>query len=225
MCAAKSSPKMTSRTYFLTRAGRYASLLFLLLPTMATSQVVDLDLLPWTLDSDTAVFDGKTATTIYTGLRFSQGNISIEADEGRASNGSETNRSLKFSGNVVIIVGEGRIECNAADLQFDGSVLSHAVVTGSPATFEIKRAASDDATHAEAGKLLYDVANGVIEFSDQATITESGNEIAANYLVYDINERRINADSQGDDDRVRITYTPTAIDDADESTPEDNDGP
>jgi lipopolysaccharide export system protein LptA len=181
----------------------------LLLPSLVAAQLVDLNQLPWTLDSETAVFDGKTATTIYTGLRFSQGNISIESDEGRASNGSENNRELNFSGNVVIVVNNGRIESDRADLQFVGSTLSKAIVTGSPASYELRRQSSDDITYAEAGRLVYDVQKGVIEFSDEATITESGNQISSNYLVYNIVERRINADSSGSaDDRVRITYTP-----------------
>ena len=176
----------------------------------ARAQVVDLDQLPWTLDSETAVFDGKSSTYLYTGLRFSQGNISIESDEGRATNGTENTRELKFSGNVVINVNNGRIECDKADLQFTGSTLSSAVVTGTPAIYTLKREAADDVTRAEAGRLRYDVVAGVIEFSDNATITEGGNQISSNYLLYNINERRIKADSAGtEEDRVRIQYTPT----------------
>lgn len=196
------------------------------LQAQASAQVVDLDQLPWTLDSETAVFDGKTATYLYTGLRFSQGNISIESDEGRATNGTENNRELKFSGNVVIIVNNGRIECDSANLHFTGSTLSSAIVTGSPATYELKRAAADDTTYAEAGRLKYDVAGGIIEFSEQATITESGNQVSSNYLLYNINERRFKADSGGDeDDRVRITYTPTTEDAEAVEELQDNENP
>ena len=43
----------------------------------------------------------------------------------------------------------------------------------------------------------------------EATITEGGNQISSNVLVYNIVEQRINADSTGEEDgRVRITYTP-----------------
>lgn len=193
----------------MTRIKQILVCVFALVALPAQAQVVDLDQLPWTLDSETAVFDGKTATYLYTGLRFSQGNISIESDEGHATNGTEDNRELKFSGNVVIIVNNGRIECDNANLQFTGSTLSSATVTGSPATYELQRATADDVTYAEAGRLRYDVAAGIIEFSEEATITESGNQIASNYLLYNINERRIKADSSGsDEDRVRITYTP-----------------
>lgn len=207
MFAAKSLRKMTRNSRIFSTLLAPA---ILLLPFLATAQVVDLDRLPWTLDSETAVFDGKTSTYSYTGIRFSQGNISIESDEGHATNGTENERELNFSGNVIIVVDNGRIECEQADLKFVGSVLSSANITGSPATYQLKRASSDDVTYAEAGKLRYDVVKGIIEFSDQATITESGNEISSNFLVYNILERRINADSSGDaDDRVRITYTPT----------------
>ena len=51
---------------------------------------------------------------------------------------------------------------------------------------------------------------GIVEFADDATINESGNQISSNFLVYNIREQRIDADSSGNEDgRVRITYTPT----------------
>jgi lipopolysaccharide transport protein LptA len=199
-------------------------LLALLLPAVSGAQVNDLDLrrLPWDIFAETMDFDGKTSTYIYTGVQFSQGDISIKADEGRASVGDDDRGSWSFEGNVVIDVNSGHIECQSAELSFDDTVLTNAVVSGAPATFEMRRSGSDDATHAQAGKLLYDVENGVIEFSEQATITESGNQISSNYLVYNILERRINADSAGvEDDRVRIIYTPTNGDTVEDATQED----
>ena len=159
---------------------RFCLLVFamLCLPSLLPAQVVDLDRLPWTIDSETMAFDGKTSTIIYTGLQFSQGDISIEADEGRATTREQAVSTWQFLGNVVIDLNNGHIECDSAQLHFNGSVLNLAVVTGSPASFELKRAATDDVTYAEAVKLKYDVTRGVIEFSEQATITESGNEIS-----------------------------------------------
>jgi lipopolysaccharide transport protein LptA len=187
-----------------------AALMLLLSPLLATAQIVDLDRLPWTIDSETMAFDGKTSTIIYTGLQFSQGEISIEADEGRATTREQENSTWQFSGNVVIDLNNGHIECESAELLFAGSVLNTATVIGHPATFEVTRTAADDVTYAEAGNLKYDVVKGIVEFSEQATITESGNEISSNFLVYNILERKINADSSGiGEDRVRITYTPT----------------
>lgn len=182
-----------------------------LLTSAANAQVTDLDLrLPWDIDAESTSFDGKTSMIIFRGLRLSQGRISIDADEGRASNTEGEDGFWQFSGNVVIHVDNGRIACESADLRFAEYQLKQATVSGSPATFELKRPGTDDVTYAEAGKLFYDVGAGIIEFSEEATITEAGNQISSNFLVYDINEQRINAESSGsDDDRVRITYTPT----------------
>lgn len=203
-------------------AVRLGAIVVVLLSVYASAQETDLDLsrLPWDINAETADFDGETATIVYTGLRFSQGTTSIEADEGRANNREQQKRVWQFSGNVTITVNNGEIKCDSAVLNFEGSALSHAVVQGSPASFEMRRLDADDVTYAEAAQLQYDVKNGTIEFSGDASITESGNQISAPLFVYNITERRINADSDGtEDSRVRIIYTPTdeevkALDDA-----------
>jgi lipopolysaccharide transport protein LptA len=206
MFAAKSHPSLMANAQTFLAA---SALTILLSSSPVAAQIVDLDRIPWTIDSETMAFDGKTSTIIYTGLQFSQGDISIVADVGRATTQQQENSTWHFTGNVVIDVNNGHIECDSAELQFFGNVLNKAIVKGKPATFELTRSAADDVTYAEAGNLTYDVTKGVIEFSDQAVITESGNEISSNYLVYNILERRINADSSGvGEDRVRIIYTP-----------------
>ena len=181
------------------------------LPCLAAAQINDLDMrLPMDIDADNTTFDGKNSMIIFNGLRLTQGTVSIQADEGRATRMELEDSTWQFAGNVVIDIGAGRIECHTADLYFDDFRLQRAVVTGSPAIYNLKRAGSDDVTHGEAGRLQYDVDAGVIEFSEEATITEGGNQISSNVLVYNIAEQRIKADSSGvEDGRVRITYTPT----------------
>ena len=162
---------------------------------------------------------------MFRGLRLSQGTIGVEADEGRASNLDFEDSIWQFSGNVVIDVENGHIECETADLQFTEHQLTLATIVGSPATFELKRQGSDEVTYAEAGKLRYDLMAGTIEFSENAVITEGGNQIASNYLIYNILEQRINAQGSPDGDgKVRITYTPKD-DDAEPGDPQDTDSP
>ena len=171
--------------------------------------------LPISLDADSTDYDGKSSMLMFRGLRLTQGSIGIEADEGRASKLDFEDSVWQFAGNVVIDTENGHIESDAADLKFAGHQLRLATITGSPASFEMKRPSSDQITYAEAGRLEYDFDAGVIEFSEQATITEGGNQISSNYLVYNIKEQRINAQSGGEGDpRVRITYTPGQSDDA-----------
>lgn len=180
----------------------------LLLPAVAAAQVTDLRL-PISLDADSTAYDGKNSMLMFRGLRMTQGTIGIEAEEGRASNLNFEDSVWQFSGNVIIDVENGHIECDSADLQFTDHQLTLATIAGSPATFELKRPGSEEITYAEAGKLRYDLLAGTIEFSGDAVITEGGNQIASSYLVYNILEQRINAQGSPDGDgKVRITYTP-----------------
>lgn len=180
----------------------------LVLPAIGYAQDADLRL-PITLDADESNYDGKNSMLMFRGLRLSQGNLGIQADQGRASQLDFEDSVWQFAGNVVIEIENGRIECDSADLKFSGHLLELATISGSPATFEMQRPDSDVTTYAEAGRLRYDFNAGIIEFSDHAVITEGGNRISSSYLVYNIKEQRINAQSAGEgDERVKITYTP-----------------
>ncbi|MEQ8205114.1 MAG: LptA/OstA family protein [Woeseia sp.] len=178
------------------------------LPATVHAQASDLRL-PISLDADSTDYDGKNSMLMFRGLRLTQGIIGVEADTGRASKLDFEDSVWQFSGNVRIETGNGQIRCDDANLHFAGHELRLASITGSPATFELRRPDSDQVTYAEAGKLEYNFSDGVIEFSDKAMITEGGNQISSNFLVYNIRERRINADSSGNGgEKVKITYTP-----------------
>lgn len=174
--------------------------------------------LPISVDADSMAYDGKNAMLMYYGLKLNQGSIGIEADEGRASNLDFEDSVWEFNGNVIIDVENGHVECDSAHLKFSGHQLQRATITGSPATFEMQRPGSDVVTYAEAGRLEYDFGAGIIEFSGDATITEGGNQISSNYLVYNIEEQRINARSAGNGEpRVKIIYTPQDSEDGDDN--------
>ena len=168
--------------------------------------------LPITVDADSTNYDGKSSMLTFQGLRITQGNIGIQADTGRASKLDFEDSIWQFSGSVIIDTEQGHIECDSADLEFKQHELKFATIIGTPATFELRRTGSDETTYAHAGRLVYDFAAGIVEFSGDAVITEGGNQISSSFLVYNIEEQRINAQSAGDGDpRVKITYTPRAI--------------
>lgn len=185
----------------------------------AEAQVAFEDLrLPISLDAESTNYDGKNSMLMFEGLRLSQGNIGVVADIGRASQLDFEDSVWQFTGNVRIDVEGGHIDCDAADLEFRNHVLTLATIEGAPATFELRRPDSEDITYAEAEQLRYNLADGIVTFSGNAKITEGGNQIASNTLVYDITERRINAQSTGEgDDRVKITYTPPPAADTDDA--------
>jgi lipopolysaccharide transport protein LptA len=182
--------------------------LLLLLPALALAQGNDLRL-PISLDADSTDYDGKNSMLLFRGLRLSQGTTNIEADIGRASKLDFKDSVWHFSGNVIIDVDAGHIECETAALSFTDTQLRIATIKGSPATFELRQPESDEIIYAQAGNLQYDLIAGVIEFSDEAIITEQGNQISSSFLVYNILEQRINAQSSADgENRVKIIYTP-----------------
>ena len=165
-----------------------------LLGGTAVAQVNEEDLrLPISLDADSTDYDGKTSMLMFRGLRLSQGNIGVQADVGRANKLDFEDSVWHFSGNVVIDTETGHIECDTADLRFARHQLLEARIDGQPATFELQRPETDEITYAEAEQLDYDFASGVVEFSGNAKITEGGNQISSNYLVYNIAEQRIKA--------------------------------
>ena len=183
--------------------------IMLLMPGAAIAQSDDLRL-PISLDADSTDYDGNSEMLVFRGLRLSQGSIGIEADEGRASKLDFQDSVWRFEGNVVIDVDNGHIECDSADLRFLGHELRFATIKGKPASFEVKRPGSEEPTQAQAALLEYDLDSGVIEFSGDAVFTEGGNQIASSFIAYNINERRINAQSSGEgDDKVKITFTPS----------------
>jgi len=203
---------------------RYLTLL-MLWPGIVFAQATDLRL-PISLDADSTYYDGKSSMLMFQGLRLSQGRIGVQADEGRASKLDFKDSVWHFEGNVIIDVQDGHIECDSADLKFSDHTLRLASIQGSPATFELRRPGSDEVTYAEAGHLEYDLKDGVVEFSEDAIITEGGNQISSSFLVYNILERRINAQSSGNgDEKVKITYTPTDVDDPPENVQAGDDNP
>ncbi|NIV17043.1 MAG: hypothetical protein GWN47_01260 [Woeseiaceae bacterium] len=183
--------------------------IMLMMPALVFAQSDDLRL-PISLDADSTDYDGNSEMLVFRGLRLSQGSIGIEADEGRASKLDFQDSVWRFEGNVVIDVDNGHIECASADLRFLGHQLRYATIKGEPATFEVRRPGSEETTHAQAALLEYDLDSGVIQFTGDAVFTEGGNQIASSFIAYNINERRINAQSSGEgDDKVKITFTPS----------------
>ena len=179
-----------------------------MLPIEGQAQIGELRL-PISLDADSTDYDGKSSMLMFTGLRLSQGTMGVVADEGRATKLDFEDSVWRFDGNVVIDVENGRIVCDSADLTFTQHQLMLAIIEGDPATFDMTRPGSTEVTHAEAKKLRYDLRTATIEFSGDAVINEGGNEIASEFLAYNILERRIKAVSAADsEDKVRIRYTP-----------------
>ncbi|MEM9403165.1 MAG: LptA/OstA family protein [Pseudomonadota bacterium] len=211
---------------------RYLLFIALASVSVANAQLTD-SRLPISLDADFLDTDIDSNMMTFRGLRLNQGLMSIEADTGRASKLDFNDSVWQLAGNVSIVVEDGRIDCEAANLEFGNNQLRIASISGEPATFELTR--GEVTTFAEAEILRYDLEAEAIEFSGNAKIVEGGNQIASGFLVYNIRERRIQAQgSEGDDGKVKITFTPSGEtpdeddaepDESDNESPRDEDSP
>lgn len=177
---------------------------------------------PIAMDAESAEWERNVQ--VYHGLRLTQGDLAVQADVGRGSDLDFDDSTWHLSGNVVIEARDGRVECDTADLEFRNNELQSARITGSPATFELRRPESKAVTHAQAEKLVYDFAGQIVEFSGDAVITEGGNSIASDYLVYNIAEQRIKA-NPGGKGKVRVRYTPADSADRPADEPKDAETP
>ena len=178
----------------------------LVLPGWAGAQVALDPTLPISLDADTSDFDRRQNTVVFTGLRISQGPLQISADRAQASQIDFENAVWDFFDNVNIDLDQSSLLADEARLAFIGYRLDTAVATGNPATFEDPGTASGKPVRGRAGRIEYDVGNGIIRLTEGAWLAEGANEITGATLVYHLLEERVLA--EGDGERVRITIQP-----------------
>ncbi len=167
------------------------------------------DPLPISLDADSSSFDRKSNLLIFRSINVQQGDLGIKADEASASKLDFDNSSWKFVGNVDIRSRDARIRSNEATLVFNGHELISAVIIGEPARFEQFPANSKIGIRGEALKIEYDFENGIVRLEEQAKMSEGGNEITGNVLLYNIEDDRVIAESDAaGSERVQITINP-----------------
>lgn len=180
----------------------------LLSPVGSRAQVALDPTLPISLDADTSDFDRRRNIVVFTGLRISQGPLQIRSERAQASQIDFENAVWDFFDNVQIDLDQSSLVADEARLAFIGYRLDTAVATGNPAVFEDPGTASGKLVRGRAGRIEYDVSNGIIRLTEGAWLAEGANEITGATLVYNLQEERVLA--EGDGERVRITIQPPA---------------
>ncbi len=170
---------------------------------------IDTTKLPITIDAESTGYLGDQSILTFDNLHLSQGDISISSDKGQASQLDFENSTWKFEGNVKVILKNGKIESSSAYLEFEKHQIKTAIISGNQAMIEFRREGGNSPTLAKANRIIYDFENDIVDFSGDVTIEEDGNQISSDYLVYNINNQTIQAQSSNKDNpQVKITYTP-----------------
>ena len=170
---------------------------------------IDTSKLPITIDAESTGYLGDQSILTFKDLHLSQGDISISSDKGQASKLDFENSTWKFEGNVKIILKNGKVESSSAFLEFEKHQIKTAIISGNQAVIEFRREGGNSPTLAKANRIDYDFEKDIVDFSGDVTIEEDGNQISSDYLVYNINDQTIQAQSNNKDNpKVKITYTP-----------------
>jgi lipopolysaccharide transport protein LptA len=170
---------------------------------------------PILLDAQSTSIDLKTNSAVFTKIRISQGAMSITADQGQASQQRSAdlyfeNNVWNFRGNVKVIVEQGQLFSDDAQITFVNSVLSKAVVNGKPASFEQTLTKTGKPAKGSAQTIDYNAAKHLVRFSGNAYLSNGDNEIRRQSdLVYDIASQKVLAEeTQQNSQRVHIIITP-----------------
>jgi lipopolysaccharide transport protein LptA len=114
-----------------------------------------------------------------------------------------------FRGSVKVTMDQGVLNSDEARVTFANKVLSYAVVTGKPATFQQKIAKSDKMAHGHADTIQYDVTKGIIHLNQDAFLDNGQYEVHGESLKYDVAKQVSSAEaSEQGSQRVHIIITP-----------------
>ena len=166
------------------------------------------------LDAQSFELDYKNNSMIYHKVRIAEGNMSVVADLGQTSgnNGLDFDNSrMVFRGNVKIMMDQGQITADVAEITFANKLLAKAVVNGKPASFEQPIAKTGKLARGHADSIDYDVTKGVVHLSSNAWLSDGQNEIRGESLKYNVLAQNIIAEgSEQGSQRVHIIITPPA---------------
>jgi lipopolysaccharide transport protein LptA len=157
--------------------------------------------------------DGKNKSIFLRKVRIAQGNMTLTADQGQV-NGTGVENAFDnsvwvFKGAVKVTMDQGVLISDEARVTFSNKVLSNAVVTGKPASFQQKIAKTDKIAHGHADSIEYDVTKGIIRLTKDAFLDNGQFEVHGESLKYDVAKQVSSAEaSEQGSQRVHIIITP-----------------
>ena len=189
-----------------------AATLLSLLTAGASAQLAVEPGLPIVMDADNSELNLADNTTVFYGLRITQGATRIEARRAETAAGTNfADSSWQFSGNVEIDVEGASIRAEQAELRFMSHRLVNARVTGEPARFIDQRAGTSAITEGQAERFDYDLDAGIVRFEGNARISDDNNEVTGALLVYDVNGQQVAFEGDAETgERVKIVVQPPA---------------
>lgn len=164
---------------------------------------------PIDLQAASSDFDYKNNSLRFRRVKITQGAMQVSAQEANASGLNFDNSQWKFTGDVQILVPDGKLNSDSAQVSFQNNQIVKAVIKGKPASFEQKLKEKDQVAQGKAETIEYDVQASTVQLVGQAWLTDGPNQIRGNTLIYDIGKQRVVANpNEKDPGGVHIIITP-----------------
>ena len=166
------------------------------------------------MDSQSGYIDLKTNTAVFYKIRISEGGMSITADQGQANQQRSKdlyfeNNVWNFRGNVKIVVEQGQLFSDDAQITFVNNALSKAIANGKPASFEQTVTKTGKPAKGHAETIDYDATKHLVRFLKDAYLTNGDHEMTGQALKYDVLGQKVIAEeAEQNSQRVRIIITP-----------------
>ncbi|HMK84588.1 MAG TPA: lipopolysaccharide transport periplasmic protein LptA [Steroidobacteraceae bacterium] len=166
-----------------------------------------------TLDAQSSELDLRTNNVTFRKVRIVQGPMTVTADQGQATGQASglnfDNSRWVFRSNVKIIMEDGQLSAEDAQITFLNKALATAVANGKPAEFEQWVAKTGKTAHGRADTIDYDAGKGVVRLIKNAWLSDGQNEVRGESLKYNVLAQTIIADqAEQGSQRVHIIITP-----------------
>lgn len=146
-----------------------------------------------------------TALTLPISHGALKGSVTIEADEAYFD---QLSGKTEYSGDVVVVQDTMRLLADKVTVVVNDGKIAEATAIGTPAKLERNADDKTERVNATANTITYKIINEIILLSGNALLTQAeGHELSGGTIRYDINQQRIQANSQGNR-RVKITLPP-----------------
>lgn len=164
---------------------------------------------PIDLQAASSDFDYKNNTLLFRRVKITQGTLQVTAQEASATGLDFEDSQWKLTGDVQILVPDGKLQSGSAQVVFRSNQIVRATVRGAPASFEQKLKAKDQVARGRAESIDYDVQANTVRLTGQAWLSDGQNEARSNTLIYDIGKERVVANpDEKDPGGVHFTIIP-----------------
>lgn len=163
-----------------------------------------------TLDAASSEVDYRSNTLLFRDVIITQGSTRAVAERARSSGLDFEAATWTLSGRVRIDVEGGALRSEDASVSFEANRITRANVRGTPAEFE-QRLRNGQQARGRADEIVYDLTSGTVTLRGNAWLSDGGNDIRGQQLVYTLRDQRVQAGRPtGNEERVRITIRPRA---------------